>query len=88
MNSAIYEVKLKHSAQKEVKSLAAEVRGRVISILKTLSDNPRPYGCRKLVGAKNRWRVRVGDYRVIYTIDDSFHLVEIIAVRHRSKAYD
>ncbi|PYS62638.1 MAG: hypothetical protein DMF74_12455 [Acidobacteria bacterium] len=35
-----------------------------------------------------RWRVRVGDYRVIYTIDDSFHLVEIIAVRHRSKAYD
>ena len=41
-----------------------------------------------LVGARNRWRVRVGDYRVIYTIEDADRVVQIVAVRHRSKAYE
>jgi mRNA interferase RelE/StbE len=53
-----------------------------------LATDPRPPGCRKLVGSQDRWRVRVGDYRIIYTIDDAGQLVQIAAVSHRSKAYE
>jgi mRNA interferase RelE/StbE len=52
-----------------------------------LSTEPRPPGCRKLVGANNLWRIRVGDYRVIYSIDDPRRRVDVNAVRHRSDAY-
>ncbi len=87
MSSVVYEVKLARSAKKEVKLLDGVIRVRVIHAFRSLTTDPRPPGCRKLVGATNRWRVRVGDYRILYAIDDSAHLVEIVAVRHRSKAY-
>lgn len=88
MGNPVYEVRLKSSAQKELKSLETGLRSRIIGALKSLSNNPRPHGCRKLIGAHNRWRIRVGDYRVLYTIDDDSLRLEIVAVRHRSKAYD
>ena len=88
MSSVVYEVKLARSAKKEVKLLDGVIRVRVIHAFRSLTNDPRPPGCRKLVGARNRWRIRVGDYRILYTIDDSAHLVEIVAVRHRSKAYE
>ena len=56
--------------------------------LEALVKEPRPSGCRKLQGEKNLWRICIGDYRVIYAAHDDEHLVDIIAVRHRSKAYD
>ena len=87
MSSVVYELKLARSAKKEVKLLDGVIRGRAIHAIRSLTNDPRPPGCRKLVGATNRWRIRVGDYRILYTIDDSAHLVEIVAVRHRSKAY-
>jgi mRNA interferase RelE/StbE len=49
--------------------------------------NPRPPQCRKLTGSKNDWRLRVGDWRVIYTIDDSTEVVDIAGIRHRRDAY-
>ena len=87
MSSVVYEVNLARSAKKEVKLLDGVIGVRVIHAFRSLTNDPRPPGCRKLVGATNRWRIRVGDYRILYTIDDSAHLVEIVAVRHRSKAY-
>ncbi len=87
MSSVVYEVKLARSAKKEVKLLDGVIRVRVVHAFRSLTNDPRPPGCRKLVGATNRWRIRVGDYRILYTIDDGAHLVEIVAVRHRSKAY-
>ena len=87
MSSVVYEVKLARSAKKEVKLLDGVIRVRVVHAFRSLTNDPRPPGCRKLVGATNRWRIRVGDYRILYTIDDSAHLVGIVAVRHRSKAY-
>ena len=87
MSSVVYEVKLARSAKKEVKLLDGVIRVRVVHAFRSLTNDPRPPGCRKLVGATNRWRIRVGDYRILYSIDDSAHLVEIVAVRHRSKAY-
>jgi len=56
--------------------------------LRHLAAEPRPDACRKLVTEENLWRVRVGDYRVIYSIDDAAGVVQIISVRHRSKAYE
>jgi len=87
MSRVVYEVKLARSAKKEVKVLDGVIRVRVIHAFRSLTNDPRPAGCRKLVGARNRWRIRIGDYRILYTIDDGAHLVEIVAVRHRSKAY-
>jgi len=55
--------------------------------IEALAKKPRPKGSRKLTTEKNLWRIRRGDYRVIYTIDDDKHAIDVIAVRHRSKAY-
>jgi len=88
MSSRVYTVSVGNSAQKEIKTLEHGMRVRIIRSLRSLADEPRPQGCRKLVGSQNRWRIRVGDYRVIYTVDDAGRVVEIVAVRHRSKAYE
>jgi mRNA interferase RelE/StbE len=52
-----------------------------------LGNNPRPPGCRKLVGSKNDWRIRVGDYRVIYEIADAIRIVRVNRVRHHREVY-
>ncbi len=88
MSSAPHTVVVVRPAQREIRALDAAVRGRVLNAIRALAGEPRPAGCRKLVGAHNRWRVRVGDYRVIYSVDDANRVVEILAVRHRSKAYE
>ena len=88
MSSPAYTVSVSRPAQKEIKALEQTVRNRVLTAIRSLTGMPRPAGCRKLVGAQNRWRVRIGDWRVIYTINDDNHAIEIIAVRHRSKAYE
>lgn len=86
--SGDYSVAISQSAQKEIKSLEQTVRDRVLRALRKLAEDPRPPGCRKLVTMRYSWRVRVGDYRIIYSIDDDKRDVEIVAVRHRSKAYE
>ena len=88
MSSNGYTVVISRPAQKEIKALDQVVRVRVLQALRTLAVEPRPSGCRKLVGAQNRWRIRVGDYRAIYAVNDADRLVEVIAVRHRNKAYE
>ena len=88
MSSVAYTIIVIRPAQKEIRMLDQTVRSRILQALHSLADNPRPSGCRKLVGAQNRWRLRIGDYRVIYEIDDTDRGVNIIAVRHRSKAYE
>ena len=60
---------------------------RLFPKVESLAVQPRPAGCKKLKGEQNLWRIRVGDYRVIYSLDDTHQIVDIIAVRHRSEAY-
>lgn len=55
--------------------------------IRALAINPRPPGCRKLVGSKSDWRIRVGDYRVIYEIADAIRVVRVNRVRHRREVY-
>ena len=82
-----YQVFFTHSARKELESLPTRLGERIVRRLESLVTSPRPPGCRKLAGTKNSWRLRVGDYRVIYTVDDTSRIVDVIAVRHRSDAY-
>jgi mRNA interferase RelE/StbE len=88
VNDSAYRVTLKRSAQKEIRALDEVVRTRVLNSIRSLASDARPSGCRKLVGVADRWRIRIGDYRVIYSVDDNNRVIEIIAARHRSKAYD
>jgi mRNA interferase RelE/StbE len=88
VNDSAYRVTLKRSAQKEIRALDEVVRTRVLNSIRSLASDARPSGCRKLVGAPDRRRIRIGDYRVIYSVDDNNRVIEIIAARHRSKAYD
>ena len=55
--------------------------------IETLALNPRPTGCKKLSGAKDLWRLRVGDYRMVYKIDDARRIVDIAVIRHRRDVY-
>ena len=84
MPHAVY---LKMSAEKDLASLPREVHERIIKRLLALRANPRPPGAKKLWGGE-RYRVRVGGYRVLYTIDDALQAVEVVGIGHRSRIYD
>jgi mRNA interferase RelE/StbE len=81
-----YVVHLKRSAEKELADLPREVHQRIIKRLVALKTNPRPIRAKKLWGGE-RYRLRVGDYRVLYTIDDALQKIEISGVGHRREVY-
>jgi mRNA interferase RelE/StbE len=83
----VYEVRLARSARKELESLPDAALARVARQLDTLAGNPRPRGTKKLRGATDIWRVRVGDYRIIFRIDDKERIIEVRAIRDRKDAY-
>ena len=82
-----YEIRVSPKAQRQYRKLSAEIQQRIGIALTKLSENPRPSGVAKLSGSKDRWRVRVGDYRIVYTIDDKGRLVVILIVAHRREVY-
>ena len=84
----MYELRLARSAQKELKALPDVVLARVARALDALPPDPRPRGCKKLRGASDLWRVRVGDYRIIYRVDDRARLIEVRAIRDRKDVYE
>jgi mRNA interferase RelE/StbE len=83
----LYEIYLEHAAEKDLKKLPQKVFHRLVTNIKTLAENPRPSGCRKITGSEDDWRIRVGDYRIIYAIDDKGQAVRIMRVRDRREAY-
>ena len=83
----MYELRLVRSARKELEALPDAVLTRVARRLDALQTTPRPSGCKKLRGATDLWRVRVGDYRIIYCVDDGAQVVEVRAIRDRKDAY-
>lgn len=82
-----YEIVFARSARKELQALSPDVAGRILEKVELLVSNPRPSGCKKLRGHSRLWRIRVGEYRIIYSIDDIKLVVDISVVRHRSEAY-
>lgn len=83
-----YQVIFSKVAAKELRQLPNEDVKRVLSKSKELEANPRPPGCIKLTGEKeDLWRIRVGDYRIIYTVDDSIFIIDIRRVGNRRDVY-
>lgn len=83
-----YTVVLTQTAEKELRRLPYKVIEKIVAVLKSLEENPRPSGCKKLKGYKDLWRVRVGDYRLIYAIEDVIMLVDVREIGHRKDIYD
>jgi mRNA interferase RelE/StbE len=83
-----YAVELKPSARKELESLPNATLSRVIRRIESLALDPRPAGCKKLKGYKDLWRVRIGDWRVVYIINDAAKLVSVTRIAHRREVYD
>ena len=83
-----YVVEIKPSARKELDALPDSVLSRVIRKMDSLGQQPRPSGCKKLKGYKDQWRLRVGDWRVLYIIDNAAKLVSITRIAHRRDVYE
>jgi mRNA interferase RelE/StbE len=83
----MYRVLLERGAERDLRRLSAQMHDRVIAALQGLARQPRPAGCRKLTGSKRDWRIRVGDYRVVYEIADEIRVVRVNRVRHRREVY-
>jgi mRNA interferase RelE/StbE len=84
---ANYRLALTESAGKELSKLTGSAVERIAGRIEKPADNPRPSGCRKLKGGVNEWRIRIGDYRVIYTIADTTKTVDVTRIAHRKEVY-
>jgi mRNA interferase RelE/StbE len=82
-----YSLEIKPSAQKELDELDDTVFARIDRKILGLASDPRPAGSKKLKGYKDHWRIRIGDHRVIYLIDDGSKTVTVVHVAHRRDVY-
>jgi mRNA interferase RelE/StbE len=82
-----YRVIVKPSAERAVERLPLAVATRVVAALTALAEDPRPHGCTKMQGAPNLWRIRTGDYRIVYEIDDRAIVIVVLRVAHRKDVY-
>ena len=82
-----YSIKWKQSAQRELKKLGKDIILKILDRVQSLAENPHPGGSRKLKGSEHTYRIRVGEYRVVYTIRNTVLTIEIIRVGHRREIY-
>jgi mRNA interferase RelE/StbE len=82
-----YDVQIMPRAQKDLDTLSGKLLSRLEQLILTLYNEPRPRDTKKLSGTESKWRIRVGEYRILYEIDDSRKLVRIYRIAHRREAY-
>jgi mRNA interferase RelE/StbE len=83
-----YSVLIKTSAAKELEAVEPQaVRARIVSRIQGLSQTPRPRGSQKLAGEAERYRIRQGAYRIVYSVDDERRVVEVVKIGHRREVY-
>jgi mRNA interferase RelE/StbE len=85
--SAGYRVEIARRALKSIQTLPKKEQQRVRAAIELLADTPRPPGCVALKGESSAYRVRVGDYRVVYEIHDARLLIQVVRVGHRRQVY-
>ena len=83
----MFDIVFTTSAEKELENLPVVEIHRVLLKIENLSDNPKPHGVKKLKGKTGLWRIRSGNYRIIYSIFKNELIIEIIRIRHRKEAY-
>lgn len=84
----IYRIEFTTAAARQVRKLPRSARDRVLDAIEDLADDPRPHGAKKLVGEQTAWRIRIGDYRVVYDLFDSELTVTVVRAGHRREVYD
>jgi mRNA interferase RelE/StbE len=82
-----YSIEMRPAAFKALDKLPSDIAGRILDKIEQLATNPRPPGCKLLIGHDGEWRIRVGNYRIIYRIFEAELVVLTIAVAHRRDAY-
>lgn len=82
----MYRIVVEHRAAKEIESLPNDITPHIVNTIAGLKSNPRPYGVKKLAGEIG-WRIRIRDYRILYTIDDKQKVVAVYRVKHRREVY-
>jgi len=82
-----YRVDLSPAAQSELRGIDSGARDRILRALAKLENEPRPAGAKKLKGRDELWRVRVGDYRIVYEIRDQILVVLVVRIAHRREVY-
>ncbi len=82
-----YQIRIKSQAEKALAKIPNPHRRRIVQAIDALARSPRPEGCKKLTGADDAYRIRVGDYRIVYEIVDKVLMVYIIRVAHRKDIY-
>ncbi len=83
-----YSLEIKPSAGRELDALDNALFSRIDRKILALAENPRPPGCKKLRGYQDQWRIRVGDWRVVFIIDDDAKRVSVTRVAHRREVYE
>jgi mRNA interferase RelE/StbE len=85
---ASYSLFIKTSAAKELEAVQPRsIRVRIASRIQALAQDPRPPGSQKLAGDDERYRIRQGAYRIVYSVDDATRLVEVVKIGHRREVY-
>ncbi len=84
---ASYQIEWRKSTKRDLKSIPVQQVERIITAVESLSADPRPSGCTKLSGSECAYRIRIGDYRVIYEIFDNKLFIEIVKAAHRKDIY-
>jgi mRNA interferase RelE/StbE len=82
-----YRITLAPAAARQLRKFDPQVRRRIQAALELLSSNPRPPAATQLVGGAGEWRIRTGDYRIVYEIADEQLLVLVLRIGHRSEIY-
>lgn len=82
-----YQVEIAPAAKRQLKKLVKQTQELIIHRLEQLAENPRPSGVLKMEGEENLYRVRVGDYRIIYEIQDRSLLIAVVKIGHRGNVY-
>jgi mRNA interferase RelE/StbE len=82
-----YSIVFKKSAEKELRGLQHDIGDRIIIKINQLEQNPYPAGCKKLKGFLNTYRIRIGDYRVLYDVRDEELIIMVIKIANRKNAY-
>jgi mRNA interferase RelE/StbE len=83
-----YRIAFLPEADRDFDKLTPVTRQRIAPRIASLAEDPRPHGVRKLIGSRSLYRIRVGDYRVIFEINDQAQLVTVIGVGHRREVYE
>jgi len=82
-----YSILLAPPAERQLKALAAPIQARIVKRLRILMESPRPQGIKKLAGEENLYRIREGDYCIIYTIQDKELIVLVVKIGNRKEVY-